>query len=256
MISPELREKLRFHRNEAGLPTQANGDMGDTANRIGALYSCMAAMNEPFDDQFNTMDTGLRKTLSVLCTDLPAGRYRRGYAPGRWFNNPDNMTRDQMVPLECAMALCGEKDLAREHLKLRLPRFLFHFSTQNDGADAGPLVHKLADPCTPTELAVLIRAARLYVLYPLLLVLDLFVLLDVLLSFKTASKDSDNTLLPQVLATVKVMKTPLAPLIRLTYSKRTDVANKLRVYHAEGPSLNGFEALGEIMVLAYKEIFK
>lgn len=255
MISKELRTRLKFHRNENFLPTQADGDMGDTANRIGALYSCLAALNEPYDDMYTETSAGLRETLIFLTWGLFPGRYRRGYAPGRWFNNPDNMTRDQMVPLECAMALTKNFKIARKHLAKRLMRCLFHFSTQNDGDDAGPLKYKFPDPPTFTELAVLVRACNFWLLYPLLMILDLFVLIDVLLSFKFASKDSDNTLLPQLLTCTLKMPTPVAWLIRHFYAKR-DVVDKLKVYHAEGPGLNGFEALGELMVLAYEKVFK
>ena len=161
------------------------------------------------------------------------------------------MTGDQMLPLLSALALGGYVRVAREHIKLRAQRLFLHFSTENDGKDAGPLKTKLPDPPRPKELSLLIRAGGYTYLYPLLYLFDLVLIADVLVVRRWSERnkwDFDNQLLPVVLASVRVMPTFISRLAGKLYTK-TDAPDRLLNYHSA--KHNGIEPLGRLMVEAF-----
>jgi hypothetical protein len=235
----------------------AERDGGDGLNRIGAAYSAMAAMNSPVDDLGMPLKQGLETTLIYNRTNLPIGRYRRHPDPTKWYYNADNVTRDQMIPLTAAWALLGTVDLARAHAKERAKRAFFHFSGQNDGANAGPLIIKKwyeIDPPSLSELGTLIRACRAWFLYPLLLVYDLQLLADVAFGRSMSERnlwDSDNQLLPQLLAGIKVYPTPWTLWAKHIYGTK-NVLERLLKYHTQGEMLE----LYKLMEIAYNEGIK
>ena len=257
-----LIAKMSTYRKD-GVITQADGDKGDTLNRLGVYYSALYALGALRDDRAQPLSVGLIRSyfsLQAGPTIIEFGRFRRGNSANRWFNNPNNVTRDQMVPVEASMALSRDTELARAHFWKRAKRLFFHFSTQNDGQDAGPLKYKLPDLCTPSEFGTLIRATRYKLLYFLLPVTDLFLWLDVKYSRSVSERslyDADNQLLPQVLAALD-QPTFVTEFVRRTYAQ-TDAATRLRSYYSEseyadspGKYRNGIEPLGELAALAFE----
>lgn len=252
----ELVESMGLYRKD-GVITQADGDKGDTLNRIGAYYSALYALGVMRDDTQQVKNVGLIATLNTLTnspTMLPFGRFRRGNSVARWFNNSDNVTRDQMVPIEAALALSSDTELARAHFWARAKRLFFHFSTQNDGQDAGPLVIKLPDICTPSEFGTLVRATRYKWLYWILPITDLFLWLDVGYSRSLNERslyDSDNQLVPQVLAALD-QPTFVTEFVRRTYAQ-TDAATRIRDYYSEASGRNGIAPLGELLAISFEK---
>jgi hypothetical protein len=158
-----------------------------------------------------------------------------------------------MTNAEAAMALNGQTDLARAHFWKRACRLFFHFSTQNDGADGGPLKHKLPDLPSPDEIGNLIRATRYKLLYFMLPLTDLWLLGMVKFGRSLNERslyDADNQLLPTVLAALE-QPTFITERVRRAYAV-TDAADRLRAYYAEGTDKNGIVPLGEIAVLAFR----
>lgn len=253
----ELVAKMSNYRVN-GVISQRDGDQGDTLNRTGVYYSVLAALGIKFDDQGLKPDAGLIVDLFKL-QGSKLGRFRRGVDPARWFYNENNVTRDQMTVVEAAIALNGDAELGRAHFWLRARRFFLHFSTQNDGADAGPLKHKLPDLPTPDELGNLIRATRFKILYPILVLTDLW-LLGVIKYGRSLNErslyDADNQLLPTVLAALD-QPTFVTEYVRRAYAV-TDAAQRLRDYYSEaqyhdGPGhKNGIEPLGELAAQAFR----
>jgi len=242
-----------------GVISQRDEDQGDSLNRMGVYYSVLAALNVNRDDESNTLIGGLYGAeFSLRGSEF--GRYRRGNDKSRWFYNENNVTRDQMVTVEAAMALVADREAARAHFWLRAKRAFLHFSTQNDGADAGPLKFKLPDICTPSEFGTLIRATKYKFLYFLLPLTDLALLIDVKFSRslnERALYDADNQLLPQVLAALNE-PTFVTEYVRRAYAQ-TDAASRLRSYYSEaeyadspGKFKNGIEPLGELAALAFE----
>jgi hypothetical protein len=257
-------QEIKHYRSDQGIIVQRDGDQGDSLNRIGVYYSALAALNVTFDDLLTSPSAGLAWTEYRLSQGLKFGRFRRGNAKqingkDRWFNNPDNVTRDQMVTFEAALALNNQISIARAHFWQRAKRLFFHFSTQNDGADAGPVKHKLPDICTPSEFGTLVRATKYKSLYWILPLTDLFLYIDVAFSRSLSERslyDADNQLLPQVLAALNE-PTFVTEFIRRKYAT-TDAAARLRAYYSEQLEAdgmthkNGIEPLGELAVLAFE----
>lgn len=231
---------------------QKDGDGGDSLNRLGIYETCLKYLQavhfEKYKDAADFFEEAMEKNSPWL------GRYCRHPAPGRWFSNVDNTTRDQMITIECAWVLNGKPDW--EHLKLRLKRGLFHFSDENDGYDSGlPLVRKFPDPTSPVELAILIRAFRLWPLYPLLYLFDLFLILEVALirNLKINHWDFDVKLVPCVIACAHRWPTIFSHIAAALY-RRTNADERIRYYFRETDGNNGIRPLGEIEVLAWKSL--
>ena len=231
---------------------QADGDGGDSLNRLGCALSC--SIN---DELLSKVLLGLynNTVLGEEQTGEARGRYCRNPAPGRWYSNYNNTTRDQMLPVEAGWAINSMTRAARMHFALRLKRGMLHFSSENDGYDSGlPAYKKFPDVPTPVELGVIIRAGHFQLLRPLLYILDLFLILDVAVIRKLTERnlyDTDNQLLPCVIAGVKKFPTFLSRLAAKIYSK-TDAPARLRAYH--GPDNNGIVPLGEIMCKAFEKL--
>lgn len=235
---------------------QKDRDGGDSLNRIGAFYSCIAA--DYFDFTFSYH--------AAMAENERDGRYCRNPEPGRWYSNYDNTTRDQMINLEAAWALLGDTNRARRHFGQRIKRCMFHFSSQNDGYDSGlPLTHKFPDAPTPVELATIIRAGKYWALRPLLYILDWFLVLDCAIVRRLNARnlyDTDNNLLPAVLAALEIYPTFIGKIAKWFYAK-SDAETRLLDYHAEGGVYdvngtlidvkNGIAPLGAIMARTFRK---
>lgn len=268
MSVTQLVRMMSEYRSDKGIITQASGDEGDSLNRIGVYYSVIGALKVTFDDMYTTPSSGLAWTEFQLTDGLPFGRFRRGNAKlpdgsPRWFNNPDNVTRDQMTTFEAALAINGQTSIARAHFWKRATRLFLHFSTQNDGADGGPLVRfKFPDLPTMDELGNLIRATRYKILYPFLVLADLKLLFMVKYGRSINERslyDADNQLLPTVLASLD-QPTFVTKYVKAAYAK-TDAPERLRSYYSEaaypdGGTRNGIEPLGELAVHAFEKLIK
>lgn len=231
---------------------QADGDGGDSLNRIGCFESACAVL--PLEPGDRLMSNQMLHWAHLgIEQGIEPGRYRRHPDQDKWSSNINNVTRDQMQPLEAAWALTGNVAHARRHMALRLKRGMLHFSHENDGLDAGPLKTKMPDLPTGVELGIIIRAVQFKFLFPLLYFFDLFLLLDVLFFRRTDRNiwDMDNQLLPAVLASVKVQPTFISLLAAKEYA-RTDAAARLTNYYSLVH--NGIPPLGQLMVAAFETL--
>lgn len=240
--------KLKYV-DDYGQIVQKDRDGGDSLNRIGT-YGALTG-----DSEFVT------DVLKQNSAHLPEGRYCRNPTPTHWYNNMDNVTRDQMIMVESAWAVCESEELvkmARTHMKLRLKRFLFHFSSKDGGGpDGGPLVKKFPDAPAPEEFGIIIRACRLPLLYPLLLVFDLFFLGAVLLRNANRQNrwDADTKIVPMIRAANARYPTPIARLARWLYGA-TDAPAHIEAYYGETNGNNGIAPLGRIMIDCFNKEFK
>lgn len=218
---------------------QKDADGGDSTHNTGATDACLASLGieNPF----------FQPAMEVNEVD---GRYCRNPSPGRWYSNYNNQTRDAMINLEAAWALRKDTARARRHFGKRIKRAMFHFSDENDGYDSGlPLYRKFPDPPTPVELATIIRAGRYWALTPLLLIFDLFLILDCAIFRRINERalyDSDAKLLPCMLAALAVYPTPLVHIAKWFYA-RSNAIECLLAYYGEAEGRNGIAPLGELM---------
>lgn len=236
-ITPLLIELLNA-QDKFGVLVQPDGDGGDSLNRTALLHGAKSILG--------TLGNTFCSDLSAITVGLPFGRYRRHPDPTRWYYNENNVTRDQMGPTEAALALYGLDLYLKAHLKLRIKRLLFHFDTQNGGMDMGPIVNKLPDPVSPEEIAVMIRGLGWWLLYPLLL------LLDVSLVFSVQSDLQEGQAILNVAVANRRYSTPFAKIARELLKTKPTADEELRAYHSV--DRNGILPLGELMILAKKAL--
>ena len=100
------------------------------------------------------------------------------------------------------------------------------------------------DIMSPGELVTIIRGFNLWILYPVLVVLDLFLCLDVLLR-KKGLWDYDNLVAARLMHDLEVLPTPGTVLNAYFYHKTDYRARILNYYSSDN---NGIPPLGDLYV--------
>jgi hypothetical protein len=253
MSAEELVQQMANYRDKFKVITQKNKDGGDTLNRTAHYYSALSILNLR-DDNNKSSSIGLMFEDIKITRSLDLGRYCRHPDTSAWYSNPDNVTRDQMAPMECAMALTENTPFLKQHLKLRLKRGLLHFSTQDQiEGQPGKVKYKLPDLPSPLELAVMIRGLNLKIFYPLLFLLDLFLLHEA----KSVNADTirEGQLLLHLAVGLKHLTTPpVTKAVEALEPKIEDLRIGLRDYYSEDEGRNGIRPLGELMVLVLNSL--
>ena len=253
MSTIDLVNKMAKYRDRFGLITQANGDGGDSCNRLAHYYAALAILNVPCDDINRHPLDGFYISVQRLTARLPFGRYRRHADTSMWYGDMDNVTRDQMSPMIATMVLFGTTELLRAHVALRVKRAMLHFSTHDQIEGAAGYRLKLPDLPSPTEFANIIRGLKLKLLYPLLSLLDLALLHEAKVA--NAANIGEGQLLLNVAVALSTETTWAARKAAATLETKTDeLAKGLRSYYAEGPWCNGIVPLGELMVQVLKAL--
>jgi hypothetical protein len=253
MSTTDLVNKMAKYRDRFGLITQANGDGGDSCNRLAHYYAALQILNVPCDDINRHPLDGFYISVQRLTARLPFGRYRRHADTSMWYGDMDNVTRDQMSPMIATMVLMGTTELLKAHVGLRLRRLLLHFSTHDQVEGSVGYRWKLPDVPSPTELANIIRGLKLKLLYPLLSVLDLALLHEA--KAANAANIHEGQMLLNTAVSLRTETTWAARKAAETLdSKADELAKGLRSYYAEGPWCNGILPLGELMVLVLKAL--
>lgn len=154
----------------------------------------------------------------------PGGLYRRHSDPTKWYSNPNNFSADQTSMLLTAAAMVGDKATVKNIAWNLLKRGGFHQNTYPNYAIPGEDRYKakIPDFLRPAEVSTIIRGTNSKLLYPLLVLIDGFYLVDVVLAVyddylsKKKGKRTDQwvMLASNLLLTSKKMDTPLAFLAR------------------------------------------
>jgi len=183
-----------------GLIVQADGDQGDSAQRVGMWL---------FVDQSNTIINYV--SLKHLHNDQ-----------GLWFRHPNypdtsDCSRDQMDPIIMTLGAYESKSLLKLTFKAHAKRLFFY---QNKD------VPMIVTPC------LYIRAFKAWYLYPILCVLDIgFMFAWVENLFRRNPDDvDDNNNIMRMTQAAQVMPTPLSWLGRKLYAKtrRPNLGNTVK----------------------------
>ena len=203
--------------------TTLYGDGGDSAFHVGHYYYLT-----------NRVD------INDACTIVSAkGLMRRHPDETKWYSDWDRMSRDQSIPLLISlfnyklMLTC--KAVFISHLKRGL---LFATNTRRNGStkeNDGELYgnkfrdyrKKIPDLTGPTFWAIYIRGFKALYLYPLLLILDLFLFLKVM-AFNIKPREP-NQLLILLEFSKDHLPTPISWLSNLVLNKKK-VSQELRAY--------------------------
>ena len=231
-------------------------DGGDTAANMGTYYFCHAVMPEHAINWPRSTKVYWEIALFSLQRD-GLGKFIRHPDRDKWYSNTKTFSRDQLIPMLCAMGMYQNKKELKafiwDHLKRGL---LFMPNTKRNWAyppghpewrHDKPWDDKAPDPTGPEIWAMLIRAMRAWYLYPLLPVFDLEALLSSIIKVFHREKsrsghigDHRNHMLSLMFSSV-VYPTPVSYLARLIYKwshNVQDVADKWWSERRKEPPMN------------------
>lgn len=169
-------------------------DGGDSSHKMSHLAIAL---------HLNEMDSDAVSALAII--------HRYGLVrhpdPNKWYSNPKTFSRDQFSPRVIAASLLGIQSAVTSYFYSHLKRaLLFAWNTRpswNEGTQ-----FKMPDITGPENLGFYIRGLRLYLLYPLLFILDLQTLVDAIIKRNDKDIDINNSLAASIHASV-VMPTGL-----------------------------------------------
>ena len=239
----------------AQLPSNSR-DGGDTTQREGMFAIAIAYLSKLGKiDKSEYEELKKRYSANLDRLECCMGNLRRHTDPNMWYSDCDRMSRDQWTPNVIAMGMLDlKKHLWRMFLGHLFKRALL-FTTNVRHNWVYPPDHPKYDPNSDLtykwklpDITIMscwgyyIRSFNCYLLYPLLLVLDLDLLVNSLIwvyKFKYVSKDTDilnhtNSLLQATWS----MPTPVSWLARklLKLDKVQDCLN--RYFLPDGPALH------------------
>lgn len=217
-----------MYRDSNGLIVQADGDQGDTAGRTGDFWFHRGLSGASTVDHLEFM-----RLLTLL--QVSPGVFVRH--PDH-YNDPNDFSRDQTVPLILAMGAMEEYDSLRQLLKQQIKRYTLY---QNN------------DLATPQDWGYYIRALRVWYLYPVLLVGDLFMLTNSLIRCINGSDDNTSDDVNHTLALLQAQysyPTPISWLSRKIYKwfRRGGIQNAWDQYFKPSSGANPFNKLYEYKI--------
>lgn len=234
MINEEFKP---FYRN--GIIVQMDGDSGDSCQRVGTFLFLTWILGEKNVALASQMFWELQSSR---------GRFRRTNDLKHWGSRPSNLSADQMSVIRLAMS-AHEYKVFNDTYWQQLKRFGFH---QNflKGTDDPDEKWKIPDIMRPEELACFIRHNRIWVLWPLVFVIDILSLLF-LLYRDPQSWDADNMHAQKSYYSVLFMPTPVAKLAFALYTK-TNYLDRIENYYSA--KNNGIPPMFELYKEADKKV--
>lgn len=231
---------------------QRNLDQGDSSQRDGHFFALAGLLKAPKDFMGRDLSQGWQETVKLH--EARPGLYRRSPNPAVWEYNPNNFSRDQHGMLRIAMAVMGDKKRIAQSAWAMLKRLGFHQNYHIGTDTTGQWWHDyhIPDIMTPGEIAVIVRGLNAWYLYPLLLVLDLSLVIDLLLR-KDDNWDSDNMMAMNLLYAYKKYRTPWSWLVMKKY-KKTNFMDRIYNYYSCEDDRNGLAPMADLFKLAYEEL--
>jgi hypothetical protein len=216
----------------------SGGDGGDSCQRMFTVFlreNILQSINKGVPQFSNMVGPTYAQTLLEPKAD---GNYIRNPDPTKWYSDPTTTSRDQLTAPLCYHAY--EAFHGNGYSKRYLIRLLWAcikrgMFAQNIHRNWGELGWKVPDFMDPSIWSVFLRGSKLlsYVFYPLLMVLDMFMLIGVIiklwapitkdgtLQFVARSPDdSDDENLNNVIMVAQyTLATPFSWLARKLYKK-------------------------------------
>jgi len=221
---------------------QADGDTGDSSQRVGTFWVLLSFLGVKRDKNIDFYET------MIKAHEIVPGRYRRSPIQDYWGSDPTNFSRDQQSILTLAFAAQGDKKRFKDSMFAVLKRGGFYQNFLR-GTDDPTKYWKVPDFITLYQLGLAIRGLDLWLLYPLLLVIDLGLFLD--LGFrKTHLWDADNMFAQNLFYASYRYPTPWSRIVFHLYGL-TDFTERLHTYHTTS---NGIKPLYDLYVAAYDRL--
>ena len=166
-------------------------DGGDSAFYMGHYY----CLYELYEKQFTSRSSDNKRYRDDFIHRIQHynGNIRRHCESIKWYGDWDRASRDQSIPFIIMLFLCAYKQEAWQFFKAHLKRgLLFTTNTRRNGVKDTPW--KLPDITGPNFWSIYIRGFRALYFYPLLLIFDLFLFLNVM-SFNLSPREPNQLLL-------------------------------------------------------------
>jgi hypothetical protein len=259
---------LESNRDENRLLVQNSGDGGDSLQR-----NSHEAILRGLARAYNGNPSLFFNQAVMNQFEVGFGLYVRHPDKSKWYSNPNNCSRDQIGI--AAQSMVVTQDTARlwrltlrilsrfgfmqnyymgtdvptreevnKTVSLRWPKFIrSHIVTLK--TKIAP--YRIPDIITPGMIATIIRGLNLWILYPALLFLDIFMLGDLYFRKKNVW-DIDNMTASQIMIANYKYPTPVARLVKRMYAQ-TDYKERIANYYKDG-----IPPLGDMYVKVAKEI--
>jgi hypothetical protein len=224
--------------------TTIEKDGGDSAFHEGHYYSML--------ELTGNLGYSALVDYSITATQLQndEGNIRRHPDESKWYGDWDRGSRDQSIPLLISFFLTGSMRAARNFFKAHLKRALL-FATnnrrngstaENHGKEYYPgrfrdYSWKPADITGPVFWSIYIRGFRNKLLYPLLLIFDLFLLVNTI-TFNISPREPNQHLL-LLFFSKRSFPTPFSYIAYKLLNKEK-VKNELRSYWYSTSHGNGY----------------
>lgn len=237
------------YRDSNGMLVQKDLDGGDSSY-MTALASGLLIL----DDDYYGADILFE---ALLKCNIKPGVWTR-YPPTqllRWYENPNNFSRDSADTVDWCMSIFNIKldslvsqGLQKQMWINRLKHWGFHQNVHigtdvSEGSDG----LKTPDLTSPESIANLIRGRNCWVLYPLLMVLDLTLLIG--LALRYTAWDTDCMLARNMILS-KIKLPTIISWIAIKIYKRTNYKERIHTYFYK--TGNSIEPLGDL----YQKICK
>ncbi|GEM_PF-2311523 len=249
-IETILQKMLEYRHN--GLISQLDKDMGDTLQRTGSYYTLLNFLGVEKDDLGRPLAEGYENDMKQLTTI--DGIYRRSNDPEYWGFNPDNCSRDQIFAAQSAIVTYRDFNRGRSLFKRFLKRGFLNQNVRHNWSYPWEksYVWKIPDIPTPSQMSLLLRGLGSRLVYPLVFILDAFIIADVHL-FRRLDKrqlwDYDVKLLPALIAANSYLPTLWSRWGLMLYLRdRQDIAQRVHYYNQD--QFNGIKPLADLYDLS------
>jgi len=155
------------------------GDAGDSCHRTMNVLACLKLSGEAYSFDNKPIEDSYIRCFGDF--HIGDGEYRRHPDQTRWYSLPENFSRDQCIMLLWAMLTFDDPEAAHEAFDgFKSRRFMNQNTHPNYYMPGEPgYRQKIADPMTPGQWALLLRAMGNKLFYPIVCMLDIFMLIDI-----------------------------------------------------------------------------
>lgn len=222
-------KKLSDYIDTYGLICQIEDDGsfggGDSANRCGLL-----AVASEFNNGLYQADLDMSKEHVMAACNSMFGRIETRPGVGirhpeatKWWSNSKFFSRDQQSAVVIGAGFSNNQVLVLSLFKNHLKRFGLYQNFQINSLDVDGKKHFIqGDMATPEHFNYYVRALNLWALYPVLLIGDLFMLLNSIIIVIKSIFDADDTSndlnhICALLQAKRKLPTPISWLARKVY---------------------------------------
>ncbi len=254
-IIAQVLNQMSLYRSQ-GLITQLDSDMGDTLQRTGSYYTLLNILGASRDDLNRPLSQGYNEDLKALTHQR--GIYRRSNDPSYWGFDPENCSRDQIFAAQAAIVAFKDFKRGRELFAEFMRRGFLNQNSRPNWAYPWQEDYswKIPDIPTPSQLSLLLRGLGNKAVYPLVFILDAFIIVDIQLFRKLDSRelwDYDIKQFPALLSANTYLPTIWSKWgLQLYLRDKQDVIARIQNYNLK--KYNGIKPLADLYMITLEKL--